>query len=137
MRKWTALALFAALMLAVCCVASAELPDPTQHITFDNEENEGYIAMVRVDDPGDNDGATYGMTPAGEKDLEDGAVEMAPVVFRARRHENRGEPGFRRVRPDGGATKKLDLALNLGRATRDGVGIGGIAGFGVAGSRRR
>ncbi len=66
MKKWIAVALFAAMMLAVCGIALADLPEPTQHFTFDNEENEGYIPVVRVDDVGDNDGANYGIAPAEE-----------------------------------------------------------------------
>ena len=66
MKKWIAVALFAAMMLAVCGIALADLPEPTQHYTFDNEENEGYIPVVRVDDKGDNDGANYGIAPAEE-----------------------------------------------------------------------
>ena len=44
--------------------APEELPAETfAHITFDGETDEGYVAVTQVEDPGDNDGATYGIEP--------------------------------------------------------------------------
>ena len=53
MKKWLALILCAVLTLAVCAAASAELPEPVTHITFDGED-EGYIAMTNCEKD-DND----------------------------------------------------------------------------------
>ncbi len=80
MKKWIALALFAAMMLAVCCIAQAELPEAAAHITFDGED-EGYTALVRVDDVGDNDGANFGIAPGEDIAFRYGEGPVGKALF--------------------------------------------------------
>lgn len=55
---------------------AAEMADPEDlpaeafaHLTFDGEEDEGYVAVTQTEDVGDNDGATYGLAEATDAAL--------------------------------------------------------------------
>ncbi len=63
-------------------VEAEELPEAFAHYTFDEGADEGYTAVVRTDDIGDNDGATYGIADAGDYTFQyaDGAVGQALYV---------------------------------------------------------
>ncbi len=81
MRKGLAIVLSLIMLLSVCSFATAEeLPEAFAHITFDGGD-EGYKALVRVDDKGDNDGATYGIAPSDEVAFRYGDGPVGKALF--------------------------------------------------------
>ena len=81
MKKGLAIVLSLIMLLSVCSFASAEaLPEAFAHITFDGGD-EGYRALVRVDDTGDNDGANFGIAPSAEIAFRYGEGPVGKALF--------------------------------------------------------
>ncbi len=66
----------------------AEMADPEElpaeafaHITFDGEEDEGYVAVTQVEDVGDNDGATFGLAEAADAALTYSAGPVGNALY--------------------------------------------------------